>query len=229
MSRAGGRPRVPRQRRGGPWLPVIVVGVLLLAGLVGLVVYQNQRTDDVRLPANVTADGSGVVDGNGPVQVDIWLDLHCPHCRTFEEEAGATLDQLVADGQITRVYHPVSFLDRFSTTEYSTRAAAAVGCAADANAQARYIQELLAVQPPAGGPGLDDAQLTQVGAEAGVTGEEFATCVSDERYRGWVEQVTESAARAGVTGTPTVRVNGTTVEPSAAAITAAVQAANQGG
>lgn len=225
MNRSRKQAIAARQRRRTQWISVAVVAALLLAGLVGLAIYQSQRSGDVQPPAQATADGSGLADGAGPVRVEIWLDLHCPHCRTFEEQASGALDQLVADGQITRIYHPVSFLDRFSTTGYSTRAAAAVGCAADGGAHVPYVQALLAAQPPAGGPGLDAGQMIDIGAAEGLTGAEFADCVRSVEYRGWVQQVTDAAAEAGVTGTPTVRVNGATVEPSVPAITAAVQAA----
>jgi protein-disulfide isomerase len=49
--------------------------------------------------------------------------------------------------------------------------------------------------------------------------------VTDQRYAGWTEQVTEDATRAGVSGTPTVRVDGQDVLPSVEAMVAAVQAA----
>jgi protein-disulfide isomerase len=214
-----------RQRRRNRWISLAVVAVLVIAGLVGWGVYQSQRDSDFAAPAHVTSDQSGLADGDGPVTVEIWLDLHCPHCRTFEEEAADTLDRLVAEGAITRVYHPVAFLDRFSTTAYSTRAASSVGCAADGDAHVAYTQALLAEQPPSGGPALDNGQLVGVGATVGLTGSAFTECVNDQRYRGWVDHVTAAATRAGVTGTPTVRVDGTQVEPSVTAITAAVQAA----
>lgn len=228
MNRSRKQVLAARRRARNRWVSLAVVAALLLAGLVGWRVYQSQRDDEFPTPAHATGDGSGVAQGQGPVTVEIWLDLHCPHCREFEEQVGDTVDQLVADGAITLVYHPVAFPDRFSTTAYSTRAAAAVGCAADDGAQVAYVAALLAAQPPSGGPGLDAEQLVQVGESVGSTGQGFSQCVSDERYEGWVGHVTEAAARAGVTGTPTVRVAGNDVDPTAAAITAAVQAVQAG-
>jgi protein-disulfide isomerase len=222
---AAARRAAQRRQRLTIWISVAAVAGLVLAGLAGWGVYQLQRSSGHPTPAHATAGGSGLVDGDGPVTVEIWLDPHCPHCQTFEEQAASTLEQLVTDGTITRVYHPVAFLDRYSTTGYSTRASAAVGCAADGGGHVAYLARLLAAQPPAGGPGLSDDQLIQVGEPVGLTGPEFAGCVTDQRYAGWTEQVTEDATRAGVSGTPAVRVDGQDVLPSVEAVVAAVQAA----
>jgi protein-disulfide isomerase len=218
--------RAAQRRRRNIWISVAAGLGLVLAGLAGWGVSQLQRSTGHPVPAQAT--GSGLVDGSGPVTVEIWLDLHCPHCRTFEAEAGPALAQLVADGEITRVYHPVAFLDRFSTTGYSTRAAVAIGCAADREGYLPYLSALLAAQPPPDGPGLSDDQLVQLAGSAGLAGPEFAGCVADQRYEGWVDQVTADASRVGVNATPTVRVAGQDVAPSVEAISAAVQAAGSG-
>jgi protein-disulfide isomerase len=207
---------------------VLAVVALLAAGLVGWAVYASQTDDDFPVPAPVTADNSGVVDGAGPVTVEIWLDPHCPHCATFEQEAGAQLDRLVADGEITRVMHPVSFLDRASTTGYSTRASASVGCAADAGLHPPYVRALLARQPPSGGAGLSDEQLIEVAGSVGIAGAGFGDCVTSGRYRDWTAHVTARAAQEGVTATPTVRVDGADVPATVEAVRDAVRAAGGG-
>src|ERR1700728_4337814 len=107
-----------------------------------------------RLPAGVTAEGDGIVIGDGPVRVDAFIDFLCPYCRQFELSAAATLADLVTDRLISLAYHPMNFLDQASTTNYSTRAAAASGCAADGGQFLDYAQSLFAHQPPEGGPGL---------------------------------------------------------------------------
>jgi len=74
-----------------------------------------------------TPEGDGVVVGDGPVQVDAYIDFLCPFCRRFEVSSGPTLTALVTGHQIRIAYHPMNFLDQASTTRYSTRAAAASG------------------------------------------------------------------------------------------------------
>jgi protein-disulfide isomerase len=134
---------------------------------------------------------------------------------------GTTIDELVASGQARVVYHPVAYLNRFSSTQYSSRSSAAAGCAADAGVLPRFAQLLYANQPPEGGDGLPEEQLVALGTQAGA-GAGFATCVQDGRYADWTRSVTDAASQAGVTGTPTVLVNGREVEHTAEALRTAV-------
>ncbi len=175
-----------------------------------------------RFPANATQDGDGVIIGDGPVRVDAFIDFLCPYCRRFELSSGSALARLVADRQASVVYHPMNFLDEASTTSYSTRAAAASGCAADHERFVEYAHALFVHQPPEGGPGLSDAELADIGREVGLTEAAFAACLSDAPYLDWPPYVTARATAAGVSGTPTVLVAGVAVRPEAEAITAAV-------
>ncbi len=59
--------------------------------------------------------------------VDAFIDFLCPYCRRPEQSSGPGLATMLAEHRITRP--PMNFLDQASTTRYSTRAAAASGCA----------------------------------------------------------------------------------------------------
>jgi protein-disulfide isomerase len=181
-----------------------------------------------RLPAGATAEGDGVMIGHGPVRVDAFIDFMCPFCRRFEESSGPTLASLVAQGQVSLVYHPMNFLDQASSTKYSTRAAAASGCAADRDRFVEYAHALFAGQPHEGGPGLSDAELTGIGREAGLTDAGFAACVSDGPYLDWPSYVTARATALGVDSTPTVLVAGAAVRPEPRPIADAVAEAAAG-
>lgn len=178
-----------------------------------------------RLPMGVTGAGDGVIIGHGPVRIDAFIDFLCPFCRQFELSSEPTLARLVADGMVSLVYHPMNFLDEASTTKYSTRAAAAAGCAADQGRFAEYAHVLFVNQPPEGGPGLSDAELAGIGRAAGLDDAAFAACVSDGRYLDWAPYVTARAAELGVEATPTVLVEGAAVNPEPRAIDAAVASA----
>ena len=136
---------------------------------------------------------------------------------------------MVADREVSIAYHPMNFLDEASTTSYSTRAAAASGCAADQARFADYAHALFAHQPPEGGPGLSDAELAGLAPEAGLAEGEFAACLSDGPYLDWPPYVTARATAAGVRATPTVLVAGAVVAPEPEAITAALARAGGGG
>jgi protein-disulfide isomerase len=175
-----------------------------------------------RLPAGATPEGDGILIGNGPVRVDVFIDFLCPYCRRFELASGPALAGLVAEGRISLAYHPMNFLDGASTTNYSTRAAAASGCAADQGRFAEYAHALFLNQPPEGGPGLSDAELLGIGRAAGLDGGVFAGCVTEAPYLDWPPYVTARATAHGVTATPTAWVAGAAVQPAAQAIIAAV-------
>ncbi len=181
-----------------------------------------------RLPAGVTEEGDGIVIGHGPVRVDAFIDFLCPFCRRFELSSGPTLASLVTDGRVNLVYHPMDFLDEASTTSYSTRAAAASGCASDRGRFAEFAHALFVNQPPEGGPGLSNAELAGLGRDLGLADDAFAACVSDAPYLDWPPYVTARATALGVEATPTVLVAGKVVRPEERSIVAAVQDAASG-
>ncbi|TQM46118.1 DsbA family protein [Pseudonocardia cypriaca] len=214
-------PRTITVRRGPSTMTLVAVVVLVLfAGAVGFGVYR-AGAGTGELPAGATAAGVTVGNPDAPATIDLYLDFQCPACAQYEQQAGATIDQLVTSGQAKIVYHPVAYLNRFSSTQYSSRSSAAAGCAADAGVLPRFAQLLYSNQPPEGGDGLPDDQLVALGTQAGA-GPGFATCVQDGRYSGWSRSVTDAASQAGVTGTPTVLVNGREVAHTAEALRAAV-------
>jgi protein-disulfide isomerase len=176
-----------------------------------------------QVPDRARGDGGGIVLGSGPAVVDAYIDFLCPFCRMFEERSGPMIDALVDRGVITLVYHPLGFLDRLSTTRYSTRAAAASGCASDGERFREYLYALYENQPPEGSAGLDDEELVRLGLQCGLD-EDFGSCVKAGRYIPWAEYVTAMAIRRGVNGTPSVYVDGMGVPASAEAITATVMA-----
>jgi protein-disulfide isomerase len=177
-----------------------------------------------RVPAGANAAGDGVVLGSGQVAIDAFIDFQCPFCRMFEEQSGATLDRLVGEGNVSLTYHPLGFLDPLSTTHYSSRSSAASGCAADAGRFAPFKDALFANQPPEGSAGLSDDQLIEIGHSVGIQDEGFERCVRAHLYLPWTAYVTERAMGLGVSGTPTVLVEGVPVPANPGTIEGAVSA-----
>jgi protein-disulfide isomerase len=229
---AAGALAVRRQRTaiGG-----IVAAVLVVVALVVVVVVQTSRTSasaGVAVPPGTTDRGNVVVgSADAPVTVDLYEDLQCPNCKTFEDAAGSTLAQLVAAGTVQAHYHGMAFLDTTANDDYSTRAlnaAAVVLGAAGPNAFQTFHDLLYANQPEESGSGLTDDQLIQYAAQAGATGTTVEQQIRGLTYGDWVAQVTDQASKDGVTGTPTVLVDGTRLtDLTADGLTAAVTAAQQ--
>jgi protein-disulfide isomerase len=177
-----------------------------------------------QVPAHATATADGVTVGDGVVTVDAYIDFLCPFCKLFESTAGPLLGALAADRLATVVYHPMGFLDSLSTTRYSTRAAAAAGCASDFDRFAPYSHVLFEHQPPEGGPGLTEAELVELAHLAGIGRADFAACDFGGRYLDWVDYLTQLALARGISGTPSVFVEGIPVPANPQTIAAAVQA-----
>ncbi|QSB14404.1 thioredoxin domain-containing protein [Natronosporangium hydrolyticum] len=227
--------RTARQRRAqraaqtpqsARWVSIVAVAGLLAAGLVGIGIWQAGRPGDVAVPAAATEDEAGLPVGDGPVVVEVYLDFLCPACQQFDQASRPVLDEYLADDVVTLVYRPIAILDDRTSTRYSTRAAAAAGCAADSGILDEFVDELLAVAPQPGSVGLTDADISGVGAQAGAMDATFDQCVRDGDYRDWVGFATEAAADQGVHGTPTVLVDGARLESlSVPALVEAVDAA----
>lgn len=214
-----------RRRQRTLWTSVIATVALVLAGMVGWGVYRSQQGGGYTAPPGAAENDSGIAIGDGPVLVDVYEDFLCPACRQFDQQSGAVLDGLVQDGRITAVYHPVAYLDRLTSTGYSTRSSAASGCAAQGGQFGEYAAALFDRQPAEGGAGLTDDELITIGTEVGLDQASFGSCVRGATYRSWTAHVTDEASRAGITSTPTVLVDGARVQATSDAITAAVDAA----
>ncbi|WP_319461669.1 DsbA family protein [Micromonospora sp. RTP1Z1] len=210
------------------WTSVGAVVVLVIAGLIGWSVYSSQKSKTFTAPSGANAGGTGIVAGAGPVTIDLYEDYLCPVCKQFQQVNGATIDQLIREDKVRVVFHPVAFLNRFSTTEYSTRASAASGCAAKGGKFKEFTDALFAQQPAEGSAGLSNDQLIDIGAGVGLNRDDFGSCVKNGTFKAWTEHVTDDASKSGVNSTPTIKVNGKDVEDrTPEGIKAAVAAAGK--
>jgi protein-disulfide isomerase len=158
-------------------------------------------------PATVTAPGAEAEAGK-PVKVVLYIDFICPVCKNFEATYNETLTKLRDEGKITVEYRALGFLDSRSTTNYSSRAANAAACVVNESPEkyAAFVDTLFANQPAEGGAGLSDDELKKLATDVGA--KDIGSCVENKTYRPWVKYTTQEAAAIGVTGTPTVLVDG---------------------
>ncbi|MBC3194251.1 thioredoxin domain-containing protein [Pseudonocardia sp. C8] len=203
----------PLTTKQGPSQATVIgiIVVVAFAALVGFGVYWNSQPGEFVVPRNATAQGVPTGNEAAPNKIDIYLDFQCPACKQFEEISGTALDELRDTGQAQIIYHPIAILDRVSPDQYSSRSAAASGCAADAGVFRQFEKLLYANQPTEGDPGLTTEQLTQFAQQAGA-GPDIGQCISDERYEPWAQGITQQAFQAQVQSTPTVLVNGQKVD-----------------
>src|SRR6476661_8959233 len=158
-------------------------------------------------PSPVKAPGAAAEAGK-PVKVVLYIDFICPVCKNFEAQYNEQLTSLRNAGKITVEYRALGFLDSRSSTNYSSRAANAAACVVNESPEkyAEFVDSLFAKQPAEGSAGLSDNDLKKMATDIGA--KPIDTCVDEKTYRPFVKFTTKQAAAIGVTGTPTVFVDG---------------------
>lgn len=211
----------PPRRAGGAGRGLAIAGVVLLVALVagGYVAWQNYGSStEPTYP--VARDGVVVTAGDpaAPVTVDVYEDYLCPACAQFERIYADEITTALNEGRAKVAYHHIAILDdRSSPPGYSTRAANAALCAADAGIFPAYHARLYADQPSEGSAGRTVQELTALGTELGATGD-FAGCVARQENSQAIADATNAAAAdpavapGGRFGTPTVLVQGRKID-----------------
>jgi protein-disulfide isomerase len=170
-------------------------------------------------PANVLDNGAvRVGEPDAKVTVRVVMDLQCPACKAFEEANGKVLEDAVRDGDAAVEYSVITFLDRASTTEYSSRAGNAAFCVANSGVDEyqAWLSEMFTQQPEEGGDGLPDSALIDIAESAGYTDPAVAQCITDREYDTYLRTKTDEVLNSGVNSTPSVTVNGEQVTDAAA-------------
>ena len=209
---------------------VAIVGVFVLVK----VAQDNQAAAEAKAkqpPANLVDGGVGIGKSTAKVKIDLYEDFQCPVCKEFETANDPQFQAWIADGTARIVYHPVAILDRYSTTQYSSRSANASAVVVNASPASwpAFHKALYANQPAENSAGLTDEKLIALAVESGADKNAVTTAITSQQYASWVLTVTDDFSKAGYTGTPTVVVNGKkvdTIDP--AAVKAAVDAAVKG-
>jgi Protein-disulfide isomerase len=195
---------------------VVIVGVVV-AILVGSSGKSGGASGGSAQPAGaIEGDGGGIfanastAKSNAPT-LDIFEDFQCPVCGQLEKAMGPSITSMASAGEIKLVVHTLSFLDDNLKNDSSKRSANAVACASDVGKFLEYHAAVFAAQPAQEGDGFTDAQLTEFASTAGITGGSLTTwqkCTSSGQHATYVTDVQDSAGRAGVNSTPTLKLNG---------------------
>ncbi|MFT4111003.1 DsbA family protein [Propionicimonas sp.] len=216
------------------WATGIAVIAVMLAVTIWAIVKPGSAgvaSGSLVTPAGATDSGAILVgNADAKVTVTIYSDFMCPYCGEFERANGDDLDAAVEAGTAKLEVHPMAFLDAQSSgSEYSTRSANAFVTIANADPALawKFDRLLYANQPSEGSTGLTDAQLVEYAKQAGVT-EEVTSTFAKKIFLPWVNKITDQAWDDGVTGTPTVKINGETFTGdlyTAGALAAAIEQA----
>ena len=192
----------------------VVVGLLIV--VVGAFVVQSQRTTVGKkadsVPSGLTG-GYGVVVGqaSAPTTLRIYEDFQCPICAEFEKATGDRLRAAVEAGKVKIDYRMVSFLDRASTNEFSSRALNAAAVVLDTSGKdtfAKFHQLLFDAQPQEGTAGPTNSELVDLAVQAGASRSAVQPGIENGEFAQWVTNTQAAMSKAGVNGTPTVFVDG---------------------
>jgi len=161
------------------------------------------------------AEGTALGDPNAPVKIDIFEDFQCPSCRTFTEEVGPQLiETYVATGQVYYVFHHYAFLDTNTVTKESQQAANAAMCANEQGKFWEYHDVLFANWNGENQGAFSDRRLLAFAETVdGLDIDAFTACFEEDRYEDDIKADFELGQQMGVTGTPSVFVNGEIISP----------------
>ena len=178
----------------------------------------------IPIPDGLDESGAVLVgDPNASNVVEVYLDYQCPYCQRWESEVGSALtERALQPGSDLLVKHYVlAFLGESSPTldppGASARAASAALCVIEGEgpeAFVRFSEEVYASadsSEPASQFATD--VMSSLAASLGVS-DGTLECIDQERHVTFVALGTQTGFGRGVQGTPTVVVNGRTVESS---------------
>ena len=175
----------------------LVVVVVLAAIVIGGVIWSKKSDNTAQASTNIPTKTLSV---NYPVQrqdavviagkdsakvtLDFYEDFICPGCGAFEKKYSDTVEKALEAGTIKVRYNMLPMLDRMSNPPgYSTRAANAGLCAADAGQFPNFHASLYASQPKEQSAGYDNGKLAQLGKDLGINAASWESCVNNGTYQ----------------------------------------------
>lgn len=161
-------------------------------------------------------------DPDAPVTVAVYSDFACPHCRTWARETWPPLaEEYVDDGVVRYEHHdfPIPVHERWSWEVAGV--ARAVQDRAGSEALFAVADRLYGLQ----GSFSEEALVDAVDAAADVDAEAAVADGTAGVYRPVVSADRAAGLDRGVEGTPTVFVDGESVDPTRSAVGSAIESA----
>jgi len=163
--------------------------------------------------AYTAADGTGMGDPNSKVKIEIFEDYTCSACKVYSESVETqVIKEIVEAGQAYYVFYQFPFLDDNVASKDSDRSANAALCAADQNRFWEYKSMLFANQTGYADQ-FSDKRLIAFAESLGLDMAAFEACYNENRFQSQINEEVALGRNKGITGTPTVFVNGVDVAP----------------
>lgn len=203
-----------RRRQRLTMILIIAGGALLIAGLLVAPSIRNQLApvgDIVQITpeARPMVDGKALGDPNAPVTIEVYEDFQCPACRNFTHDVEPLIIQnYVASGQVRYIYRQFPFLDNSVPGQESHQAANASMCALEQGRFWDYHDMLFANWNGENQGAFTDKRLVAFAEALGLNMDEFNSCFESNKYQDAIQEDITSGRQLGVTGTPSVVING---------------------
>lgn len=197
---------------------VLIIGTLIAAALIALALFAVRgksaaTVGDAQTFTYANLPYAGQADA--PVNVVVVEDFKCPACKSFEETAAPELrNKYVGTGKV-KMY---SLVYPFISTEvvklpeddskYAAQAARCVYVQGKNDAFNTYKEILFRAQGPETEVFYTKSRLKDLAGSLDIDQTKFATCLDNDETAAQVEADKQEAVNAGVTGTPTVFVDG---------------------
>ncbi|MDI2097902.1 DsbA family protein [Ruicaihuangia caeni] len=213
-----------RRRRIITQISVVVGAVLVVAAIVVAVVLMNRpagggATPEVdttvslggndQVPFAIEGTAVQVGEPDAPVEIDIFEDYSCPHCKDYDAAVGDVFSELSASGEVVVKHHPINIV-----TPYGKRAGSTAVCVATGQPELwNTVHHALFANHDQSTDGWKTGEFRSFAESLGVDDADTLSCIQDGRYMGWIDDNTADALnKRGVQGTPALFINGEATE-----------------
>ena len=159
-------------------------------------------------------DGQSIGDPNAPVVIDVFEDFQCPACQYFTESIEPLIIKyLVETGEARFVFHNYPFIDGDGAGNggESDQAANASMCAKE---QDKFWEMQAIIYANWNGENqgnLNNKRLKAMAETIGLDTGAFNSCFDSNKYKKDIQADFDLGKKMGVSGTPSVFVNGVRV------------------
>ena len=205
---------------------MVAVGALLI-GFAFILPMMNIFTDTANKTPNASAitpitpkvfntrvDGQHLGDPNAPVKVDVWEDFQCPSCMRYSQQVESqVITNYVEAGKVYYTYHFYPMIDGGDIKGESHQSANAAMCASEQGRFWDYHAILFANWSGENEGSFSNPRLIAFAENLSLDMNAFNTCFQAGRYADLINQDYLDGQTAGVSGTPSVFVDGQIVTP----------------
>ncbi|QSB04036.1 DsbA family protein [Natronoglycomyces albus] len=216
-----------RKEKSGCGKAALIIGIslasILLLGVIMTIyfLFQSGTSDSDSTPGSSAQtvdelhyDGPGLTLGTGEIVVDVFLDYLCGACQNFDAEYGDQLRAMALNDDITLNYIPVDnagYNQGSATASGQSAAAAACFHAHAEDSFGEFHRELLRAQPPQETGAMQQADLIEFADQFGMS-TELEACLAEGTFGEFGMETSAHAALHGITNTPSVWVDGESVD-----------------